>query len=194
MNTFKTPKGTELPLTNLKGKSYLSVAYRVLWFREIFPLGRIDTQALEKTDNYVVYTATVSVPNEKGDYVKLADALKREDYAHFADANEKAQTGAIGRALGLCGFGTQFAHELSEEDRVVDAPLEKAKAESKTITDDQRKLAFSLARSMGWADEEIKGTWKSISGKETSKEWTQSDLDKVLGHMKSVSDANPQMN
>ena len=35
MKTVQTPKGTVLPLTNLKGKDYLMVAYRIQWFNEI---------------------------------------------------------------------------------------------------------------------------------------------------------------
>lgn len=123
MRTFKTEKGTELPLLNLRGKEYLQVAHRIIWFRERYPDGRIDTEAIEVKDTHSVFKATISVPNELGIYVKIADGWKREDKAHFQDHIEKASTGAIGRALALCGFGTQFAHELDEEERLADAPL-----------------------------------------------------------------------
>jgi ribosomal protein S27AE len=36
---------------------------------------------------------------------------------------EKAETGSVGRALSLCGYGTQFASELEEGQRIVDAPI-----------------------------------------------------------------------
>jgi len=122
MGSVKTTKGAELPLLNLKGKDYLQVAHRILWFREDHPLGRIDTAPIEITPEYAIYSAIISIPNDKGEYVKLSDAAKREDFDHFADAIEKSQTGAIGRALALCGYGTQFAQELDESDRIVDAP------------------------------------------------------------------------
>lgn len=136
MNTFRTPKGTELPLTSLKGKDYLQVAWRIVWFREVYPLGRIDTECVEVSEKHAVYKAHISIPNERGEYVKLADADKREDAGHFGDFREKAQTGAIGRALALCGFGTQFTEDLDEGDRIVDSPFKLGKV---NVADDFMK-------------------------------------------------------
>lgn len=127
MKTFKTPKGTELPLLDLRGKPYLQVAHRMVWFREEFPLGRIDTQCVEKGDTYAIYRATISIPDASGNYIKLADADKREDKQHFSDFMEKAQTSAIGRALAMCGFGTQFAPDIEEGDRLADSPTDHLK-------------------------------------------------------------------
>jgi hypothetical protein len=42
------------------------------------------------------------------------------------DFGPKAETGAIGRALAALGFGTQFAIELSEDDRIVDTPVDRS--------------------------------------------------------------------
>ncbi|MBI3944399.1 MAG: hypothetical protein HY321_00615, partial [Armatimonadetes bacterium] len=52
----------------------------------------------------------------------MARGTKMETARGFADYIEKSETGAIGRALALCGFGTQFAPELEEGERIVDAP------------------------------------------------------------------------
>lgn len=41
-------------------------------------------------------------------------------------------TGAIGRALAALGYGTQFAPELNEEHRIVDAPVAETPKESAT--------------------------------------------------------------
>ena len=45
----------------------------------------------------------------------------------FPDYIEKAETGAIGRALAMCGYGTLQAPEFDEQDRLADAPIEKRK-------------------------------------------------------------------
>lgn len=118
MNTIKTLKGTELPLTNLKGKDYLMVQWRLVWFREEKPEWSIET-SLQHGDKHCY--ARAEIKNEIGRII--ATAHKREDQVHFADYSEKAETGAIGRALALCGYGTQFAPDFNEEDRIVDSPV-----------------------------------------------------------------------
>ena len=127
----KTEKGTLLPLLNLKGKLYMMVAYRMVWFREVHPLGMMETQILKVDDSTAIVKAIISVPIGDGSkIIKLAEATKREDMKHFPDFLEKAETGALGRALALAGFGTQFAiPELEEDMRLADSPLESVKKE-----------------------------------------------------------------
>ena len=98
MNTFKTKAGTELPLLNLKGKDYLQVMHRVQWFREEMPQGRIETLLRINDEHYCLFEATIYDQDGR----TLANAHGREDYKHFQDAMEKAETKAIGRALGFC--------------------------------------------------------------------------------------------
>ena len=116
--SFKTGRGTELQLLNLKGKDYLPVAQRLVWFREEKPLWGIETSFLALEADFAI--AKAEVKDEAGRVI--ASAHKREDAKHFPDFMEKAETGAIGRALAEVGYGTQFAPELDEEDRIVDSP------------------------------------------------------------------------
>jgi hypothetical protein len=117
MKSVVTPKGTNLPLLDLKGKAYLQVAHRLVWFREDHPDWSIKTEL--KYDN----TSAVSraeIINEKG--IVVATAHKKETAEGFYDFIEKAETGSVGRALAMCGYGTQFTDDLDEGDRIVDAP------------------------------------------------------------------------
>lgn len=126
----KTEKGTILPLLNLKGKDYMMVGFRMVWFREIYPLGMMETEIVQLAETHAILKATISVPDANGNYVKLATATKREDQKHFPDFLEKAETGALGRALALAGFGTQFSlPEFEENNRLADSPLESVKKE-----------------------------------------------------------------
>jgi hypothetical protein len=117
----KTPKGTELPLMDLHGQPYLKVPHRVVWFRELHPNARIQTDPVTIGPDSALFRATIYA--ESGEI--LATAHKFEDRKGFADYIEKAETGAIGRALGLCGFGTQFTgNEFDEGERLADSPTQ----------------------------------------------------------------------
>jgi hypothetical protein len=58
-----------------------------------------------------------------GNITKRARMQKTERGVDFPDYVEKAGTGAVGRALAAIGYGTQFAPELDEQHRIVDAPV-----------------------------------------------------------------------
>lgn len=114
-----TAKGTELPIMDLRGKPYLQVAHRLVWFREEQPTASIDTYLLREGDNYAVFKAVIM--DKDGNL--LATGHKREDAKSFPDYIEKAETGAIGRALAACGYGTQFDPSFDEGDRLADSPI-----------------------------------------------------------------------
>lgn len=119
MKTFKTPNDTVLPLLNLKGKDYLQIAHRIVWFREVYPAWGIETEMLESSPTHAIFKATIK--DETGRII--AQATKVQTEKDFKVFHEKAETGAIGRALALIGFGTQFcADELDEGDQLADAP------------------------------------------------------------------------
>ena len=121
----KTARGTELPILNLRGKDYLEVKYRLVWFREEHPTWSIETEFVSITEKSACARATVR--DESGRLI--ATSHKFESERGFPDFLEKAETGAIGRALALIGFGTQFcADELDEGDRIVDSPVAPAGA------------------------------------------------------------------
>jgi len=113
-----TKKGTELPLINLKGKDYLQVMYRLVWLREEKPLWSIETEFIKLEETFAICKATVKSDNG----TIISTSHKREDKIHFPDFIEKAETGSIGRALALVGYGTQFEPDLDEGERIVDSP------------------------------------------------------------------------
>lgn len=107
-------------LMPLKGKQYLQVMWRLVWFREENPLWCIDTKLEQLTDNHAVFSAKIY--DENG--VQKASGYGSEGVKDFRDFIEKAETKAIGRALAAMGYGTQFAPELDEEERIVDSPAD----------------------------------------------------------------------
>ncbi len=114
-------------LINLKGKAYLEVKWRLVWFRQEHPDWGISTEMLkfDPEAKYAIFKATITDSNGR----VVSQGTKMEDIKGFADWAEKAETGSIGRALGILGYGTQFAPEFDEVDanspnpRIVDAPI-----------------------------------------------------------------------
>lgn len=124
---FLTKKGTELPLLNLKGKEYLQVAHRLQWFVEENPNYDISTQFLTLDNDKAIAKTTLTIfeTKEQGqNVVKKVSATKSETAKSFPDFIEKAETGSIGRALAMLGYGTQFTgDELDEGTRLADSPV-----------------------------------------------------------------------
>jgi hypothetical protein len=109
-------------LMDLKGKQYLQVMWRLVWFREDKPNWCIDTKLESLTDNHAVFSAKIY--DENG--VQKSAGYGSESVKDFRDFIEKAETKAVGRALAMLGYGTQFtATELDEGERIVDSPVDR---------------------------------------------------------------------
>ena len=125
---LKLPKHKKVSLPNGQVRfekteaDYLPVAARIAWFRKEHMYWSIVTEIEHLADKAVVMKATIK--DMQG--VVIATARKKETEAGFPDYIEKAETGAIGRALAMCGYGTLQAPEFDEQDRLADAPVEKA--------------------------------------------------------------------
>jgi hypothetical protein len=117
-------------IMQLKGRDYLNVQSRLLWFirdqRALIVVG------LAKLP-YVVQTELVEMDRTNGwahfkTYVRdvlgnEATMYGSESAKDFGDFAEKASTKSLGRALLALGYGTAFASEMDEGERVVDSPV-----------------------------------------------------------------------
>jgi hypothetical protein len=112
-------------LVNLKGKAYLEVKFRLLWLREDAPDSQIRTEHVMLNENIAVFHA-IATRIVDGEVKGVGEGYGSETPRDFGDYIEKAETKAIGRALGALGYGTQFCddHEFgASQGRVVDAPV-----------------------------------------------------------------------
>ncbi len=95
-------------LTNLRGKEYLEVKWRLLWLRTQHPDATIETEMVEHDAGLALFRARVSVPDGGS-----ATGWGSETVDDFGDFIEKAETKALGRALAALGFGTQFCEDYN---------------------------------------------------------------------------------
>lgn len=111
-------------LANLKGKDYLEVKWRIVWFRDEHPKGQISTDVVHFDGTTAAVRAIVLT--EDGTVLGTGMAACDRQAAPQGRYLEKAETSAIGRALGIAGYGTQFTgEELSEDDHLSDSPVER---------------------------------------------------------------------
>jgi hypothetical protein len=129
---LKLPKTKKVQLSNGQVKyerteaDYLPVAARIAWFRRDHPDWSIITEAEQLANKGVVMKATI----RNADKRIIATARKKETEIGFPDYIEKAETGAVGRALAMCGYGTLQAPEFDEGERIADSPIEKKDQDS----------------------------------------------------------------
>lgn len=105
------------------GKLYAPVYVRIALFREEHPVSEgwaLNCEIISTDDVSCLARAEIVDPQGR----VVATGYKREHKAHFPDNEEKAMTGAAGRALLFAGYGTQYAlDELDEGERIVDTPI-----------------------------------------------------------------------
>ena len=113
-------------LSLINGNEYLEVKRRIVWLRTEHLEAEIDTNLETYTGTEAVFKATVRIPG-----LGSATGWGSEDAQSFGDFIEKAETKAIGRALGALGYGTQFTRDFefgSDQGRVVDSPVQRSDA------------------------------------------------------------------
>jgi len=128
-----------------KGKDYLNVQNRLLWFirdqRQLIAAG-------VATTTYIIQTELLELDRQNGwahfkTYIRdvlgnEATMYGSESAKDFPDYIEKASTKSVGRTLVLLGHGTNMAPELDEEERVVDAPQERKQPQQNTQQQQRR--------------------------------------------------------
>ena len=137
--------------TNIKGKEYAEVNQRIKAFRMVFPDGCIRTELISNEDGVCVFKAEVysglSAEDEEKGYednlLGTGHAYEKESSSFINKTSyiENCETSAVGRALGMCGFGIDAS--VCSADELNNALVNQEA--SKPITKGQVKTIMALA-------------------------------------------------
>lgn len=126
--------------TNIKGKEYAEVNQRIKAFRMVHPNGTITTDIVSIENGIVLMKA--SITDDEGRLIGTGYAYEKEKGSFINQTSyiENCETSAVGRALGMCGFGIDTSVASAEEvqNAIINqkAPLDKtilAKAQALNI-------------------------------------------------------------
>lgn len=117
MITFEQIKNANesIKTIDVKGKEYAEVNQRIKAFRMCCPNGSISTEIISLVDGIVTMRATVC--NEEGQILGMGTAQEKETSSFINKTSyiENCETSAVGRALGMCGFGIDTSVASAEE-------------------------------------------------------------------------------
>jgi len=90
---------------DIKGKKYVLVSDRVLYFNETHKEGSITTELVSAPEaKHIIIKATVS-PDGKRNFTGYSQAVIGDGFINKTAALENAETSAVGRALAMMGIG-----------------------------------------------------------------------------------------
>lgn len=189
-------------LINLKGKEYLEVRWRLVWLRTDYPEAQVETFPVSIDPDLAIVRCKVTLPNGA-----CGSGIGSESPRDFGDYIEKAETKAIGRALGTLGFGTQFTEDFDTpirangEPSLADAPVVRTPKQPTNapkqgndanwvgpngITGKQRGMIMGLCAEKGLTDDVRHGLIGKNYGRESLNEMTKAEASNMIERLQAM--------
>lgn len=111
----------QIKTTDIKGKDYAEVNQRIKAFRMCFPNGTIEAKIVSLVDTRVVMQAIIKDEEGKMLGTGYAYEIEGSSFINKSSFIENCETSAVGRALGMCGFGIDTS--LASYEEVANAEL-----------------------------------------------------------------------
>ena len=132
--------------TQIKGKDYAEVNQRIKAFRSVCPNGAIETELIKDDGEVCMMRAVVKDDSERILGTGMAFEVKGGSYINKTSYIENCETSAVGRALGVCGFGIDTSVASAEEVTNAIAQQEA----SKPINDIKKTALLEELHRVGW--------------------------------------------
>ena len=108
-------KANETIITrDIKGKDYAEVNQRIKAFRMVYPQGFIETEMVSNENGICIFRAEVG-NNETILGTGTAYEKENSSFINKTSYIENCETSAVGRALGMAGFGIDTSVASAEE-------------------------------------------------------------------------------
>lgn len=135
--------------TDIKGKDYAEVNQRIKAFRMIYPQGRIETELVSIENGICIFKAIVA--SEEDQVLGIGHAYEKEGSSFINKTSyiENCETSAVGRALGMAGFGIDTSIRSAEE--MLNADLQQT--EKKKISKTQEEALDKAIENKGISNE-----------------------------------------
>lgn len=146
MITFEDIKKANdtIATVDIKGKEYAEVNQRIKAFRMVYPEGTINTEIISLENGICTMKATIM---NEGKILGTGFAQEKEGSTFINKTSyiENCETSAVGRALGMCGFGIdtsicsadELQNALLNQKRLTEEKPEKSKPKIEYATEEQ---------------------------------------------------------
>lgn len=141
--------------TNIKGKEYAEVNQRIKAFRMLYPTGTISTELISDENGICIFKAIVGFL-ENGIFVTLGmgTAYEKENSSFINKTSyiENCETSAVGRALGMAGFGIdtsvasaeEVTNAINNQNKQLDENVQSECQLNSKVTDVEAKSIYNL--------------------------------------------------
>jgi hypothetical protein len=146
-------------LIELSGKAYLKVPGRIEKFREAHPQGVITTDLISTEPRIII---RASIHGNDGTLIATGyGTAPMQGMSSWKGREiEKAETAAVGRALGFAGYGTLAAFADDDRDNLADAPIDpprqaEAPADNEPLSPDAVRSLVLEGKRNGMTDAQV---------------------------------------
>lgn len=149
--------------TDIKGKNYAEVNQRVKAFRMVYPAGSIQTEMISNENGVCIFKANVY--DEEMKLIATGTAYEKENSTFINKTSyiENCETSAVGRALGMCGFGIDTSIASAEElTNAINNQKEPKNTKTKKINKDENEDKLTALFNMHNVELETNSNHESI--------------------------------